>query len=163
MSKSTKLYKLRFRLSIPDPDMPQPRYHTTLFIQTPLDALNETGTTHHVTGDLVMGMVYQKRFETSPPQDDEMFFSKELLGYIKDKVNGMAEMVDAIEEILKGLEPPGKQKRYNHATGRTEQFKPGGGFYEVGEERPAMWKCTEWIELKAIPALRESDILIEVE
>ncbi|CAG8960265.1 hypothetical protein HYFRA_00012785 [Hymenoscyphus fraxineus] len=155
MSNPTKIYKIRFRLSIPDPEMPQPRYHTTLFIQTPLDTLNGTGTTHHVTGDLVTGMVYQKRFETSAPDNDEMFFSKELLGYIKDDVDE-----EGIEEVLKTLEPPGKQKRYNHKTGRTEQFKPEGGFYEVGEGRPAMRKCTEWIEEQAIPALRESGVLI---
>lgn len=88
-----------------------------------------------------------------------MFFSKESLGHINENVQDTDE-VDVIEEILKELEPPGKQKRYNHATERTEQFKPNGGFYEVGEERPAMWKCTEWIELKAIPALREGGVLV---
>ncbi|CAG8971557.1 hypothetical protein HYALB_00005453 [Hymenoscyphus albidus] len=148
MSNPTKIYKIRFRLSIPDPEMPQPRYHTTLFIQTPLDTLNGTGTTHHVTGDLVTGM-------TSAPENDEMFFSKELLGYTKDGVDE-----EGIEGVSKTLEPPGKQKRYNHKTGRTEQFKPEGGFYEVGEGRPAMRKCTEWIEEQAISALRESGVLI---
>jgi hypothetical protein len=148
-----KVYKNRFKLAFPDLEMPQPRYHTTLFIQTTEQEASQTGTTHHVTGDLVTGMQYQNRLESILPEWDEMFFEMQFLGYIE------GGDIERLEGVLEALEPPGKQKAYNHQSGKTEQLRPEGGFYEVGESRPPMVKCTEWIEGQAIPALRSCGIL----
>jgi hypothetical protein len=88
-------------------------------------------------------MQYQNRLESILPEWDEMFFKKQLLGCIDECDIGR------VEAVLKSLKPPGKQKAYNHRTGKTEQLRPEGGFYEVGESRPPMVKCTEWIEWQA--------------
>ncbi|KAI9672987.1 MAG: hypothetical protein M1817_003151 [Caeruleum heppii] len=53
---SINIYKVKYSLPIPDPDMPQPRYHTMIFAQTNADG---SGIIHHVTGDLVTGMSYE--------------------------------------------------------------------------------------------------------
>jgi hypothetical protein len=132
-----KVFKIRFKLAFPDPEMPQPRYHTTLFIQTPHQEALNTGTTHHVTGDLVIGMQYLNRLEPGVPESDDMFFEKQLLGHMS------GDDLEKVEAVLRELKSPGKQKAYNHRTGKTEQFRSEGGFYEVGEPRPPMTKCTE--------------------
>ena len=152
-----RVYKIRFKIAFADPEMPQPRYHTTIFIQTVEQIDSQVGTTHHVTGDLVTGMHYQARLELGPPEWDEMFFDKLVIGYVDGTQN-----LKKIEEVLQVLTPPRKQKAYNHQTGKTEQFKPKGGFYQMGEVRPPMVKCTEWVEKQAIPALRAAGILTEV-
>ncbi|EPE33465.1 hypothetical protein GLAREA_06478 [Glarea lozoyensis ATCC 20868] len=98
-------------------------------------------------------MIYQNRLEPGLPEWDDMFFEKQLLCHIGE------ECLEKVEAALKGLRPPPKQKAYNLRTGKTEQFRPEGGLYEVGEPRPPLIKCTEWIEMQAIPALISAGIL----
>ncbi|TVY39518.1 hypothetical protein LSUB1_G003956 [Lachnellula subtilissima] len=64
-----------------------------------------------------------------------------------------------MDKILAAQPPPPKQKHFNIATMKTEQMKPDGTFYEPGEDRPPMIKCTEWTVNQAIPALYASGVL----
>lgn len=70
----------RFNLSIPDPDLPTPRYHTTLFVQT---HPNGHGHTHQVTGDITSSvrMRYQTSTSEENPGQSETFHSKEHLDF----------------------------------------------------------------------------------
>jgi hypothetical protein len=142
------VYKVKFRLSIQDPDMYQSRYHTILFIQS-----NEqgprTGIKHHVTGDIVTGMHYEA-VSVDDPENDENFYSKELIGHTR-ALNYPKNWND----ILKSIPAPPKQKAFNKVTMRTEPVKTWDPltFYEAGEPRRPLIKCTEWIEDQAIPIL----------
>ncbi|PMD60407.1 uncharacterized protein K444DRAFT_392267 [Hyaloscypha bicolor E] len=80
MATGHPLYKTKYSLSLPDPMIPQPRHHTVLFV--PLTSSSDSpGTIHHVIGNLVSGMAYASRSEP-PPEENEMFFSRELLGSV---------------------------------------------------------------------------------
>ncbi|KAJ5207918.1 hypothetical protein N7449_002297 [Penicillium cf. viridicatum] len=142
------VYKVKLRLSIQDPDMPSPRYHTILFVQT-----NEqgpgSGIKHHVTGDIVTGMHYEPA-KYNDPETDENFFSKELIGHTR-ALNYPKNWND----ILKSIPAPPKQKAFNKVTMKTEPVKSWDPmtFYEPGEPRRLLIKCTEWIEDQAIPIL----------
>lgn len=59
MAQQYRVYTVRFSLSMPDPDMPTPRYHTAIFVETGEDG---SGYLHHVTGDITSmgGMRYEK-------------------------------------------------------------------------------------------------------
>lgn len=66
---SFPVYKARYRLAIPDPDMPRPRYHTVLFAEMKADI---SGEVIHVTGDLVVGMKYERK-AAKRPEDSATF------------------------------------------------------------------------------------------
>src|SRR2546423_2374237 len=55
---SFNAFKARYSIAIPDPEMPGPRYHTVIFVATNSDG---SGFIHHVTGDLVTGMRYERK------------------------------------------------------------------------------------------------------
>ncbi|XMA07256.1 hypothetical protein WAI453_000047 [Rhynchosporium graminicola] len=133
-----------------DPDMPGPRYHNVIFVETQKDG---SGIVHHVTGDITSGMVYATK-QGRRPETSDTFYAKEFLGTI-ESVNYPAE----IDRVLNAQPPPPKQKHFNIRTMRTEQMKPDGSFYESGEPRPPMIKCTKRTEEQAIPALYNSGIL----
>ncbi|KAK6351930.1 hypothetical protein TWF718_005075 [Orbilia javanica] len=137
-----------------DPEMPSPRYHNTIFIETWEDGY-KSGRTCHVIGDLVTGMTYNTRIDQDP-ELDAIFFAKHFLGILKT-----SDYPDRLNEVLEKLPAPPKQKSFNPRTMRTEQHKSPGVFYEPGEERPPMVKCTEWTMNQAIPALLEAGILIQ--
>lgn len=70
MSDKYPAFITRFNLTIHDPDLPTPRYHTTLFVQI---HPNNHGHTHQVTGDTTssVGMRYQTPIsEENPEQSD---------------------------------------------------------------------------------------------
>lgn len=149
-STTYRVFKVRTGPLLPDPDIPGTRYHTVLFIETNED---KSGIRHHVTGDLVSGMVY----DTGPaerPEDLDTFHNKESIGSVL-----RSTYPGAVDTVLKGLPPPHKQKAFNRETMRTEPVKPDGTFYAPDEERLPLFKCTEWVEQKAIPALREAGVL----
>ncbi|KAK6510187.1 hypothetical protein TWF481_004900 [Arthrobotrys musiformis] len=147
------VYRIENKMSIVDPEMPSPRYHNTIFIETWEDGY-KSGRTCHVIGDLVTGMTYNTRIDQDP-ELDPMFFAKHFLGNV-----GVADYPDRLNEVLGRLPAPQKQKSFNPRTMRTEQHKSPGVFYEEGEQRPPMVKCTEWTVNQAIPALFEAGILV---
>ncbi|KAI3145466.1 hypothetical protein CBS147326_416 [Penicillium roqueforti] len=142
------VYKVKLNLSMQDPDMPSPRYHTILFVQTNAQGPG-SGTKHHVTGDIVTGMHYEP-VNYNDPETDENFFSKELIGHTR-ALNYPKNWND----ILSSVPAPPKQKAFNTVTMRTEPVKSWDPvvFYEPGEPRRPLVKCTEWIEDRAIPIL----------
>lgn len=144
------VYKVRFSLAMSDPDTFGIRYHTVIYVE--LDPGTRTGELHHVVGDLVTGMKYDKR-PGAQPEASRSFYNKELLGTVK------ASSLLAIESICSELPPPPKQKSFNGITRRTEPIKPDGSFYKPGEPRAPLVKCTEWTEQQAIPALYQSGVL----
>ncbi|KAJ5332899.1 hypothetical protein MYU51_008861 [Penicillium brevicompactum] len=156
-SQRYPVYKVKFKLSIQDPDMPSPRYHTILFVET-----NErgprTGIKHHVTGDIVTGMRYEPTI-IDDPQSDENLFSKELIGHTQ-----ALNYPKSWNDILKSLPVPPKQKAFNCKTMKTEPVKTWEPliFYGAGERRRPLVKCTEWIENQAVPMLINAGILQEV-
>ncbi|CAG7987176.1 unnamed protein product [Penicillium olsonii] len=147
------VYKVKFKLSIQDPDMPSPRHHTILFVQT-----NErpcSGIKHHVTGDIVTGMHYESVGIDDPAIDDN-FFSTELLGHTRS-----LHYPRNWDDILKSLPAPPKQKAFNVNTMRTEPVKCWEplAFYEAGEARRPLVKCTEWIDRHAVPTLTNAGLI----
>lgn len=111
-----------------------------------------SGTTHHVTGDLVSGMKYETK-PTPPPEQSASFHAKHFLGKIKES------NLPVLTQISRDQPPPGRQKRYSTKTNRTEPVKADGGFYEEGEERGRLVKCTEWTVEGVIPALMAAGVL----
>ncbi|CAG8221639.1 unnamed protein product [Penicillium salamii] len=156
MSTSTiyPVYKVKFKLSIQDPDMVSHRYHTILFVQS-----NEqgprSGIKHHVTGDIVTGMHYEPA-KIQDPETDENFFSKEFIGNTR-----ALNFPKNWNDILKSLPAPPKQKAFNRDTMRTEPVKTWEPltFYEADELRRPLIKCTEWIENQAVPVLINAGLI----
>ena len=146
------VYKLQNELSFQDTSTIGKRYHTGIFVET--TSADGSGTIHHVTGDLVKGMTYETRIEKAP-ENLEVFHAKTFLG--KVLVNDYPAKLDA---ILQSLEPPCQQKWFNTLTMTYEQRKPDGTFYGLDEARPSLFKCTEWTEQRAIPALLQAGLLI---
>ncbi|KAH7383541.1 hypothetical protein BKA64DRAFT_682543 [Cadophora sp. MPI-SDFR-AT-0126] len=146
------VYKIKYTLAIPDPFMNQPRHHTVLFLPVPSHP-SGSGTIHHVIGDLVSGMSYACRLEPKPESVDT-FYSRELLGHVNED-----DYPKAFEDILKRLDPPPMQRRFSTKTMRIEQCKPDGSWYEEGEVKGRTWKCAEWIDEKAVPALIKAGLL----
>ncbi|KAF2163187.1 hypothetical protein M409DRAFT_26630 [Zasmidium cellare ATCC 36951] len=147
-----KAFKVRYHMTLSDPDMPSPRYHTIIFIETNKDL---SGHVHHVIGDIVTGMKYQST-DRERPETDEAFFDKEFIGYVASET-----YPKAVDDVCERLPPPPKQKGFNVRTMRTEPMRPDGTFYGIGEARPSLIKCTEWTEGQAIPTLRQSGVLLD--
>ncbi|EER42870.1 conserved hypothetical protein [Histoplasma capsulatum H143] len=116
-----------------DPEETETRYHTVIFIVTDD---NGDGYIHHVTGDITAGMAYLPK-QGKQPETSQTFHRKEFLGLVQKS----------------------KYPEEVNRTMRYEQFKPDGSFYAPGEPRPRYFKCTEWTETKAIPALFQAGVL----
>lgn len=180
MTSKYPVYLLRFKLALSDPDMPSPRYHTTLFVATNTTTTTttttttnnntstepepepepekETGYIHEVTGDITspQGMTY-KTTPTQNPSATESFFSKEFLGH----TDAATYLGGSWDRVLRNLPRPPQQKAFNRVTMRTEPFKSlepsvfyDSGVEGEGEDRVKLWKCTEWTLELAVPALR---------
>lgn len=147
---SYKVYKIRYTIAIPDPDMPSPRYHNVIFVETGPDG---SGIIHHVTGDITSGMYYDTK-RGRRPEESESFYAKEYLGVVKT-----SDYPHRVDQVLRAQPPLPKQKHFNVKTMKMEQIKPDGTFYAPGEPRRPMIKCTEWTVNQAIPALYASRIL----
>ena len=132
-----------------DPDMSGKRYHHAIFVETS----SNNGDIHHVTGDITSkgGMVYQCKPSTHP-RTSKTFKSADLLGITSDEF-----YPDEWYRLLQSLETPPQQKAFNKKTMKTEPFKTlvPLTFYEKGEQRAPLKKCTEWTEETAIPALEK--------
>ncbi|EXJ89324.1 hypothetical protein A1O3_02391 [Capronia epimyces CBS 606.96] len=121
-----------------------------IFVET---SDNKSGFIHHVVGDLVTGMTYQRE-QAAQPEQSSTFHSKQHLGRVKESVYSQFHQVCAQQP------PPGQQKKFNRETMRTEPIKPNGDFYLPGEPRARLIKCTEWVLERAIPALQAARILM---
>ncbi|KAL2005974.1 hypothetical protein VTN00DRAFT_9628 [Thermoascus crustaceus] len=154
MAQQYCVFVVKFKLSIPDPDMPTPRYHTTIFVETQEDG---SGYLHHVTGDITSsgGMRYEKKFRDQP-EESATFYSKTELG-----VTDASTYPNSFDEVLRKVPPPSQQKAFNVKTMRTEPFKTKNPltFYEPNEPRRPLIKCTEWTEHQAIPALKSAGLI----
>ncbi|KAF7879204.1 hypothetical protein EAF04_000402 [Stromatinia cepivora] len=154
-SLTHKICKIQWHLAFQDPLMPQTtRYHTNLFIETSPDG---SGTIYEVNGDIVSvnGMPYFQ-FPSPPPESVDSFYRKTLLGEID------ASDMDGVAEVLKSIPAPPRQRWFNPRGMRMEACKVDGKPYGVGEEVPEFWKCTEWTNGKAIPALWGNGLIREV-
>ncbi|KAL4961127.1 uncharacterized protein BDV14DRAFT_204124 [Aspergillus stella-maris] len=151
MTETYKAYLLRYVLTIQDPDLPQPRYHTTIFVETSLPSPSTfntttpplgTGTIHQVTGDITSpsGMYYfpQPKSDLDAEQQPH---SIEFIG-----VTPKSTYPENWDKLLRSIKPPGQQKMFNVKTMRTGPFKTLHPltFYEEGEARRLLVECTEW-------------------
>ncbi|KAL8288115.1 hypothetical protein RB597_000278 [Gaeumannomyces tritici] len=161
------VYLVKSRVGLPDPDMPGPRYHHVIFVET--NAQDLSGVKFHVVGDITSsgGMTYESRAAAAPEVEyGEALRGKELLGHntAADGGGGGGGFERARwDALLRGLPTPPRQKAFNAATGRTELVKawvPGVVFYEPGEARRAPWKCTEWTNEHALPALWAAGFIV---
>jgi hypothetical protein len=149
------VYKVKSKMALPDPDMPPGRFHHAIFVEHENDG---SGTTYHVVGDVTsrQGMSYESK-RTEDPGDLETFHSKELIGY--------TDSIHQWDSVLSALPTPPQQKASNpKKQGKVEPFKQQISdyeyvFYSAGEERKRLWKCTEWVEWYAIPALWQRGLL----
>ncbi|KAK6540161.1 hypothetical protein TWF694_008982 [Orbilia ellipsospora] len=147
---SYNVYRVEFTISLLDPEVPPPRYHNVIFVETGTDG---SGVIHNVAGDMVAGMKYET--ENSPkPEDSITYHAKYFLGTVS--TSGYPANIDG---VLEGVPAPTPQKSFNLATMATEQHKSPGVFYAPGEPRPPLYKCTEWTINHAIPALIEAGVL----
>ncbi|KZF19550.1 hypothetical protein L228DRAFT_241763 [Xylona heveae TC161] len=150
--QSYKVYKVQYRLGFQDPAFVETRYHTVVFVETDADG---GGWTHEVTGDIVStsGMVYQSN-HGSAPDKSETYHQKLFLGWI-----AATEHLTALDNLLRSLPPPPRQRWFNPKTMIYEQCRPDGTLYGPNETRPPYRKCTEWTEQQAIPAMLECGLL----
>lgn len=148
------VYKVRYGPVTADPDVRGVRYHNIIFVETAADG---SGTIHHVTGDLVIGFHYENK-KSPRPEISKTFFAKDFIGTVL-----ASTYPSAVENICKKQPAPPRQKAFNKSTMKTEPFKPDGSFYEPGEARRPLIKCTEWTEQQAIPALLRANVVQRTE
>ncbi len=105
---------------------------------------------HHVTSDLVNGILYESR-ACGRPEQSENLHAKELLGY-----TNLRNYPAAWEAVLSQIPAPPRKKAFNPDTMKTEPVKCWNplAFYKPGEPRQPLQKCTDWVEEQAIPALK---------
>ncbi|KAL2140464.1 hypothetical protein VTI28DRAFT_3782 [Corynascus sepedonium] len=128
-----RVFKLKFKLAMQDPDMPQPRYHHIIFVESnPKDG---SGIKFH---------------------NSKTLHSSELLGW-----TDAANFKNKFDQVLKACPPPPQQKAFNTKTMKNELFKTKSPltFYGPNEKRRPLKKCTEWTEEQAIPALRVAGLI----
>lgn len=146
-----KAYRVRYKLGIQDPFMgSDTRYHNVLFVET---LANKGGQIFQVDGDLVSGMRYESKQEQDPNLSPALH-EKIFLGYISTD-----DYPARLDQVLRTLPPPPRQRAFNVGTMRLEQIKPDGTFFAADESRPPFRKCTEWIEEQALPALDRYQLL----
>ncbi|KAI1374030.1 hypothetical protein F4677DRAFT_428009 [Hypoxylon crocopeplum] len=109
-----KVWKLKFRLAVQDPDMPEERFHHILFVET---KANGSGTKFHVTGNITSGIRYDLRPYHNPKLSSTLH-TQEFLGYTNAKT--VPTQWDA---VLSREQPPPKQKAFNIKTMKTEPVK----------------------------------------
>ncbi|KAI0382929.1 hypothetical protein F5Y04DRAFT_35392 [Hypomontagnella monticulosa] len=148
-----RVWKLKAKLAIQDPDMSGERFHHSVFVETDDDG---SGIKFHVTGDITSGMSYESKPHN--PQSPDTEETKELLGYTNART-----VPNEWDALLNQQKPPPKQKAFNIETMKTEPVKSWEPltFYSPGEQRRPLWKCTEWIEHQALPALYGAGFIVQ--
>ncbi|KAE8322479.1 hypothetical protein BDV39DRAFT_218543 [Aspergillus sergii] len=156
MSEYYEVFLIRTTLAMQDPDLPGPRFHTTIFVKT---GPNGNGTIHEVTGDITSaeGMYYTRTPSEAPELSPE-FYTSQKLG-----VTQACKHPDEWQRVLDSVPTPPQQKAFNMKTMKTEPFKTKDPltFYQPGEPRRPLNKCTEWTIERAIPALKANGLIIE--
>ncbi|KAL3473237.1 hypothetical protein BJX99DRAFT_261547 [Aspergillus californicus] len=156
MTETHPVYLVKLNLAVQDPDATGTRYHTGIFVMTDPEG---KGRMYQVTGDITSpgGMEYTPQSEPTPEQC-EAIHSLDQIG-----VTPAATHPAEWDRVLRGIPPPPQQKAFNVKTLKTEPFKTMVPlvFYEPGEVRRPLVKCTEWTMGLALPALRETGLLIE--
>ncbi|TGJ86904.1 hypothetical protein E0Z10_g1879 [Xylaria hypoxylon] len=102
-------------------------------------------------------MVYQWK-PSRVPEQSSTFDTKEFLGY-----TAKANQHKAWDDVLRRVPAPGKQKAFNVKTMKMGPLKTLNPltFYELKEKRRPLIKCTEWINHRAIPALKNARLIVE--
>jgi hypothetical protein len=154
MTQMYPVYKIRRVLSLQDPDVPGTRYHTIIFVKD--EHMGPGGAVHHVTGDITSSQGMHYELKRGNGERSTTFHSQELIGYTE-----AATHPQAWQEVLSRLPTPPKQKEFNMKTMKTEPFKTlvPLTFYDPGEDRKPLFKCTEWTETMAIPALLTAGLI----
>lgn len=158
-----RVFKPEFDMVAFDPLDPAKRYHTGIYVETNQEGYE--GKLFHVTGDIIAanGMIYEER---------ENYVAEELayLYRYDDTQIGWVLKADyhlgRISSILRALPKPTKQQGINFwekdpVTGRHEIIwtKEDGERYGPGEQRRPVFKCNEWTDQHAVPALRQAGVL----
>ncbi|KAJ5106044.1 hypothetical protein NUU61_003391 [Penicillium alfredii] len=139
-----KVFIVKFTLTTYDPNMPTPRYDTTIFVET---HPNGTGYIHHVLGDNVSptALHYERRMQVLP-EESRWFHSRTQLG-----VTRAATYPAAWDGLLQQI----SQATQSGSSSRS-MFVPSG------DSRGTLVKGTEWTFEQAIPALKAAGLLQEV-
>lgn len=154
---SYRVYRPEFDTVAFDPLDPAKRYHEGVFIE--LDAKTGKGTLFHVTGDIISnnGMFYEERRDYASGLSDHLHSFKQI---------GWVRQVDfhsgRLAALLRDLPRPTKQQGLNFWVKPYTDLiwtKQDGEPYGSGEPRRPVFKCNEWTNLHAIPALRDAGIL----
>jgi len=118
-----------------------------------------SGILHHVTGDITSsgGMHYAPTAREDPKRS-QTFHSSQKLG-----VTPVSKHTIEWKRVLESLPTPPQQKAFNKQTMRTEPFKTKDPltFYNPGEPKRPLMKCTEWTMEIAIPALMSHGLIIQ--
>ncbi|KAL8343181.1 hypothetical protein RB601_004495 [Gaeumannomyces tritici] len=165
------VYLAKSKVGLKDPDIPGPRHHHVIFVET--NVQDRSGVKFHVVGDITSsgGMTYESRPAPAPEAEyGEALCGKEPLGHTPAAAAAAAAGSGGggferarWDALLRGLPTPPRQKAFNVATRRTELVKawePRVVFYEPGEARHVPWKCTEWTNEHALPALWAAGFIV---
>ncbi|EEP82039.1 predicted protein [Uncinocarpus reesii 1704] len=144
-----------------DPLDPAKRYHEGVFVEANPEKLR--GTLFHVTGDIIgaHGMRYEERINYCPADSIHLHVNPQI-GWVlsADFHSGK------ISTILRSLPTPPKQQGINFwevdpVTKRHEIIwtKENGDPYGPDEQQRPVFKCNEWTNLYAVPALRDAGVL----
>ncbi|OJD19951.1 hypothetical protein AJ78_00145 [Emergomyces pasteurianus Ep9510] len=149
-----RVFKVHYKLALPDPFMSGTLYHNVIFVET---ESNGDGTAHNVTGDIATagGMKYESK-PGHNPENSATFHERFFLGYVRE-----TDYPGAFEQCLRSQPPPPRQRWFNPDTMAWEKCKPDGTLYAEDETPPPYRKCTAWTTEQAIPALKQSGILRE--
>lgn len=151
MASTFRAYKVQRKLALQDPDFNYTRYHTAIFVET--NAKDGSGRIHEVNGDMVTGMSYRSIVAPSF-EDSEGFHASYYLGTV-DAANHPA----AVDDLLGTIPPPPRQKVFSPSKRSYVRCRPDGSPYGAEESVPALVKCTEWTEQRAIPALMKAGLI----
>ncbi|POR31936.1 Uncharacterized protein TPAR_07841 [Tolypocladium paradoxum] len=125
--------------------MPPDRLHHAILVQ-PRRTAPVPSTMLSVTLLREGGITYESK-KTENPAGSRSVRSQELLGYTHSDAH-----LEQWNSVLSSLPTPPQQKASNPKKhGRVEPFKEKISeyqyvFYEPGEDRQPLWKCTEWVE-----------------
>lgn len=106
-SQVYRVFKVKFELTMQDPDMPSPRYHTIVSLETN-DPEPGSGIKHHVTGDIVNGMHYESKPCDNPDEADDLH-SGETIGYAT-----ALDYPQTWNRVLEAIPAPPKQPGFQH-------------------------------------------------
>ncbi|KAH8708487.1 hypothetical protein GQ44DRAFT_731548 [Phaeosphaeriaceae sp. PMI808] len=120
------------------------------------------GHIYNVVGDVTSrdGMTYECRAE-SYFAHTETYHTHQKLGHVA------ASCYPKLQALFQSCQRPPKQKSYNVARNATEPFKTIDPltFYTEDELKnfqfPRLKKCKWWVEESALPALQQSQLIVE--